>query len=328
MSHFIVTGANGFVGRALCRALLDDGHIVTGLVRTPNGCVDGVNEWVFRGADYARLAEAWPQDLQADGLIHLAARVHVMKERAVDPEAAFHATNVDGTLRVAQAACLHDVRRFVFVSSIKAVAETDHGQPLRESDTPAPEDAYGRSKLAAEQALCRLPDTSNTPDARDAAGLELVIVRPPLVYGPDVRANFLRLMDALWHGVPLPLGAISARRSLVYVNNLADALKQCATDPRAAGGTFHVADDEAPTVTELLQRLCRQMGRPARLLAVNPAWLRALERLTGTTKRTDRLTSSLRVDTSRLCGTLGWRAPYSLDEGLAETARWYRSTHG
>jgi len=321
MSHFIVTGANGFVGRVLCRALLDGGHQVTGLVRTPNSCVKGVREWVFHGENYTGIDAAWPGDLRADGLIHLAARVHMMKDRAPNPDAAFHATNVDGTVRVALAAYRHNVMRFVFVSSIKAIAENDHGRPLRESDAPAPADAYGRSKLAAEQALRALHDTGEAP------WLEPVIVRVPLVYGPEVRANFLRMMNALWRGMPLPLGAIPARRSLLYVHNLADALLHCATDPRASGETFHVADDDAPTVTDLFHRMGAYLGKPARLLPVQPGWLRAIERLSGSTKRTDRLTGSLQLDTRNIRATLGWRAPWSLDEGLMQTARWYRATH-
>lgn len=313
-----MTGANGFVGRTLCRTLIAQGHTVTGLVRSAEGCVTGVSEWVHRGADYAGLGCAWPEDLKADCVIHVAARVHVMRDEATDPDSAFRATNVEGTLRVARAALSHGVGRFVFVSSIKAIAETDRGTPLDEDTKPSPEDAYGRSKLEAEQALVRL---------RNETGLDVVIVRPPLVYGPQVRANFLKLMDALWRGVPLPLGSVAARRSLVCVTNLADALTCCATDPRAADQCFHVADDTALTVPELLRRLGEHLHRPARLLPAPPALLHMAGRLVGRSTQINRLTHSLQVDASHLKNTLGWHAPQSLDEGLAETANWYRAAH-
>ncbi|MFP3565453.1 UDP-glucose 4-epimerase family protein [Paraburkholderia sp. SIMBA_030] len=318
MSHVLVTGANGFVGRALCRVLRDVGHTVTGLVRRAGQFENGVNEWVDASVDFAGLAAIWPDALQVDCVVHLAARVHVMREDAADPDAAFRATNVDGALRVAQAAWRHGVRRFVFVSSVKALAEGDSGRPLREDDPPAPQDAYGRSKLAAEQALVHYGQET---------GLDVVIVRPPLVYGPQVRANFLRLMDGIWKGLPLPLGSIDARRSLVYVENLADALMRCATDPRAARQCFHVADAEAPTVAELARSLGRHLQKPARLLPVPSGWLRLVGRLAGRTTHVDRLVGALQLDTARIRTVLDWQPPYSTDEGLAATARWYRSTH-
>ncbi|MBP0593880.1 SDR family oxidoreductase [Paraburkholderia sp. LEh10] len=318
MSRVIVSGANGFVGRALCRALIDAGHRVTGLVRRTGGCVDGVTEWVDSSRDYADVANIWPANMKADCVVHLAARVHVMHDEAPDPDAAFRATNVDGTLRLAAAAHQHGVPRFVFVSSIKALAEHDSGKPLREDDRPQPEDPYGRSKRAAEEALTRFSNES---------GLELVIVRPPLVYGPHVRANFLRLMDAVWRGVPLPLGAVQARRSLVYVGNLADALVHCATDPRAARRCFHVADSDAPTVAELARALARHLDKPSRMLPVPAGWLRTAGVLTGRSAQVKRLIGSLQVDTSNIRQTLGWQPPFSTDEGLSATAGWYRSTH-
>ncbi|AOK28976.1 NAD-dependent dehydratase [Burkholderia singularis] len=314
MSRVVVTGANGFVGRALCRALLAGGHIVTGLVRRTGECVEGVREWAHDGRDFAGLAEArWP-DL--DCVVHLAARVHVMNDTAADPEAAFRATNVEGSLRVAEAARRHGARRFVFVSSIKAIAETDGGRPLREDDPALPDDPYGRSKRDAEAALRQFGQ---------ACGLDVVIVRPPLVYGPGVRANFLRMMDAVARGIPLPLGAIAARRSIVYVDNLADALARCAIDPRAAGGCFHVADDDAPSVAALLRMTGEAIGRPARLLPVPAGVLRAAGRLTGRTAQIDRLTGSLQLDTGRIKRVLDWQPPFTTWQGLAATAAWYRA---
>ncbi|MFL9894680.1 UDP-glucose 4-epimerase family protein [Paraburkholderia sp. RL17-381-BIF-C] len=318
MSRVLVTGANGFVGRALCRALRDAGNTVTGLVRREWQRERDVDQWVDASVDFTGLDVGWPAALRVDCVVHLAARVHVVLEDAADPETAFRATNVDGTLRVARAAWRHGVRRFVFVSSIKAMTEADPGRPMREDDLPAPQDPYGRSKRAAEEALIRLGLET---------GLEIVIVRPPLVYGPDVRANFLSLMDAIWKGVPLPLGAIDARRSLVYVENLANALMHCATDPRAAGQVFHVADRDTLTVTELARSLGRHLQKPARLLPVPASWLHFAGRVSGRTAQVDRLVGSLRLDTARIHAVLDWQAPHSTDEGLAATARWYRSTH-
>jgi UDP-glucose 4-epimerase len=157
--------------------------------------------------------------------------------------------------------------------------------------------------------------------------LDIVIVRPPLVYGPEVRANFLRLMDAVWKGVPLPLGSVIARRSLVYVDNLADALARCATDPRAANQCFHIADGDDPTVAGLARSLGNHLQKPARLLPLPVGLLRAAGRLSHRSPQVERLIGSLRVDTGRIRAVLGWQPPHSLDDGLAATARWYRSTH-
>ncbi|WP_434661767.1 NAD-dependent epimerase/dehydratase family protein [Paraburkholderia sp. A3BS-1L] len=318
MSSILVTGASGFVGRSVCRTLTANGHDVTALLRRAGTPVDAAREWTHGGADFAGLAEAWPRELVPDCVVHLAARVHVMNDTAADPLSAFRATNVEGTLRVARAARERGARRLVFVSSVKAAAEFDVGVPLAESMPPAPDDAYGISKLQAEEALWQYGEQS---------GLEIVIVRPPLVYGPGVAANFLQMMKALWRRLPLPLGAVDARRSLVYVENLADALMRCATDPRAANACFYVRDDQDPSVAELLRALGYHLGRPARLLPVPVLLLRAAGILTGRAAQIDRLTQSLRVDDSSIRKTLGWTVPHTLDEGLAATARWFRSTH-
>lgn len=312
----IVTGANGFVGRAVCRALLAAGYRVTGVVRQAHTCPPGVDEWVSAEPDFVAIEARWPSGLRADCVVHLAARVHVMREDAADPLAAFRATNVEGAIRIARAAHRYGVRRFVFASSIKAIAEVDVGRPLREDDPAHPEDAYGRSKLEAEMALRRLGEE---------LGLDVVIVRPPLVYGPGVRANFLSLVDVIAKGIPLPLGAVEARRSLVYVDNLADAIVCCTHDRRATAGCFHIADDESPTVAELARAIGKQLDNPAKLLPVPTGWLRLAGRLTGRLSQVDRLTCNLRVDSSRASDLLGWRPGCSLDEGLARTVRWYRT---
>lgn len=315
--HVVVTGANGFIGRALCRTLVENGHRVTGVVRRAGAAPAGVDEYVYAGHEFADIGAHWPAAPGAvDCVVHLAARVHVMNDSTSDPDAAFRAMNVDGTLRVAEASHRHGVGRIVFVSSIKAIAEVDGGRPLSETTVAHPEDPYGRSKRDAEVLLRQFGDTT---------GLETVIVRPPLVYGPEVRANFVRMMDAVARGMPLPLGSISARRSIVYVDNLADALLQCIIDPRAAGECFHVADDDAPSVAGLLRLVGDVLCKPARLLPVPATALRMIGKLTGRSAAVGRLTSSLQLDTSRIRRVLGWRPPYTTREGLAATAAWYRS---
>jgi UDP-glucose 4-epimerase len=315
--HVVVTGASGFVGRALCRVLVEHGHRVTGIVRRARAAPEGVDEWVYTGPEFADIGMHWPASAHdVHCVVHLAARVHVMKDSATDPDAVFRAVNVDGTLRVAEAAHRNGVRRIVFVSSIKAIAETDDGQPLGEDSPARPQDPYGRSKRDAEIRLRQFGESM---------GLETVIVRPPLVYGPEVRANFLGMMDAISRGMPLPLGAIAARRSIVSVDNLVDALLRCSVDPRAAHECFHVADDEAPSVAELLRMVGEALDRPARLFPVPLVALRLAGRLTGRSAAVNRLTGSLQLDTSHIRRVLGWQPPQTTRQGLAATAAWYRS---
>jgi nucleoside-diphosphate-sugar epimerase len=314
----VVSGASGFVGRAVSSAIIERGGDVIGLVRRPQTASQGVEEWCLTTDDFADVEARWPRDRRCDAVIHLAARVHMMHDTAADPLAAYRETNVAGSLRIARAAHAAGARRFVFVSSIKALGDSDPGRPLLESDEPAPSDPYGVSKLEAERALLAYGQTT---------GLEVVIVRPPLVYGPGVRANFLQLMRAIAAGVPLPLGAIAARRSLVFVDNLASALIECATNPQAVGGTFHVADGSDLSVTELARTLADQLKAPRRLLPVPASWLRFAGRLTGRSAQVERLIGNLRLDSTHVRQSLGWHPPYTVEQGLSKTAMWYRSTH-
>ncbi len=319
MSRVLVTGANGFVGKALCANLLGAGHEAWGLVRSPGSCIPGVREWVLSGPDFCGVDVAWPRDVRFDTVLHLAARVHMMRDAATDPLAAYRATNVEGMLRLARAAAHAGVRRFVFLSSVKALGEIEPSRPWREDDAPVPVDPYGRSKLEAERALqifCESPDSG---------GMQWVILRPPLVYGPGVRANFLRLMQAIDRGIPLPVGRAIAPRSLVYLDNLADALGHCAFDARAAGNVFHVTDGEDLSVHALVGRLARLLGRPARRVAVPVALLRSLAKILGRRDEIDRLVSPLRLDSGKLRKLLDWNPPYSVDAGLAATVTWYRA---
>ncbi|NML30854.1 UDP-glucose 4-epimerase family protein [Paraburkholderia antibiotica] len=314
----VVTGANGFVGQAVSRALLRRGDRVVGVVRRAQSGVEGMQEWLLDTEDFAGIEQRWPVALTCDAVVHLAARVHVMHETLTDPLAAYRATNVEGSLRVAAAARRAGARRFVFVSSIKAVGEASARQPIAETDPPAPADPYGISKLEAERALF---------DYGRESGLEVVVVRPPLVYGPGVRANFLQLMNAIAKGIPLPLGAVAARRSLVFVDNLADAIVHCTTDPRAAGETFHVTDGRDLSVPELVRLLATQLHAPARLVPVPAGVLRVAGRLSGRSAQIERLIGELRLDSSHIRERLGWYPPHTIEHGLLETAAWYRATH-
>ncbi|OJA26977.1 NAD-dependent epimerase/dehydratase family protein [Burkholderia ubonensis] len=312
----VVTGANGFVGRSVARALERRGLEVIGIVRRPQAEPVGW-ECVFDRPDFEGIGEHLPNWGKCDAVIHLAARVHVMTDRSIDPLDAYRQTNVRGTLRIAEAAARAGARRFVYVSSIKAVGESSSGRaPLSERDKPMPSDPYGLSKLEAEIALREFGRRS---------GLEIVVVRPPLVYGPGVRANFLSLMDAVAKRVPLPLGAISARRSLIFVENLADVVTHCALEASAVNETFHVADSHDPGVAELVQLIGQALDVRPRLIPVPVSWLMTAGRLTGRMSQVERLAGELRVDTEYVRTILGWKPPFDLEAGLLQTAAWYRA---
>ncbi|CAG9250635.1 UDP-glucose 4-epimerase [Burkholderia diffusa] len=311
-----ISGANGFVGRAVSSRAHSQGNHVIGIVRRPGVCEPYVHECVIDDDNFASVANGSRQLDPCDVVIHLAARVHVMRDRAADPLAAFRAVNVEGSLNIARAALRAGARRLVLVSSIKALGEGEPGRPWRENDEPMPTDPYGISKLESELEVRKFGK---------AQGLEVVIVRPPLVYGRGVGANFLGLMKAIDKGIPLPLASVTARRSLVYIENLADSLLRCASDPRAAGECFHVADDDALSIVELLRSLGNGLDRPAKLFPVPVAVLQALGKLAGRAAVVDRLTCNLRLDTTHVRRTLNWQPPYTAQQGLEATATWYRS---
>jgi nucleoside-diphosphate-sugar epimerase len=322
----LVTGANGMVGRALCSALRARGSRVRTALRqaqqfSPNSAL----------ADSVIIGEIGPEtDWRAalqgvECVVHLAARVHVMRESAADPLAEYRRVNTSGTERLARMAADAGVKRLVFVSTIKVNGEKSlpaplsqgGSRPFSEADSPNPQDAYGISKWEAEQALARVASET---------GLEIVILRPPLVYGPGVKGNFLRLLNAVYRRVPLPLGSVKNRRSLIYLGNLVDAIALCVSHPRAAGQTFLVSDGKDLSTSELVRRLADALGRPAHLLSVPPALLKLAGSVTGKSDAVARLTESLRVDSSKIRAELNWSPPHSMEEGLRETAAWFRAT--
>jgi nucleoside-diphosphate-sugar epimerase len=312
LRRLLVTGASGFVGSRVCSLLVDRGVAVRAAVRSTHSELPA-------GLEIAAVGDIGPSTPWTDALarvdcvVHLAARVHQMKDRAPDPLAAYREVNALGTANLARAAAAAGVRRLVFLSSVKVLGD-GRAMPYRETDTPAPPDPYGQSKWEAEQALA---------ETAAKTGLEVVILRPPLVYGPGVRANFLRLMELVSRGVPLPLGAIGNRRSLAFVGNLADAVLAAATHPAAAGETFLVSDGEDLSTPELIRRLAAALDRAPRLLHVPPALLRGAAGVLGKRAAAERLLGSLAVDSTRIRERLGWTPPYSVDRGLAETARWF-----
>jgi nucleoside-diphosphate-sugar epimerase len=314
MSRVLVTGATGFVGPALVEALLAAGHRVRVALRRDAALLPGV-EYTMTGG--VGPATDWrPALLGISAVVHLAARAHVT-ETGADALERFRAVNSAGTRHLAEAAAAAGVRRFVFLSSVKAMGESSlRDRALTEADTPAPEDAYGISKREGEIALL---------DVAASSGLEPVILRAPLVYGPGVKGNFLRLMRLVDRGIPLPFGAVANRRSLVARANLAAALALCLRHPDAAGETFLVADGEDLSTPELIRRLARALERPARLFPLPPALLSRVGRLIGREPEIARLTGDLAIDSGTIRARLGWQPVVAVDEALAETAAWYRS---
>lgn len=316
--RILVTGANGFVGRALCMALAAEGYPVRAALResAPASLQElEVEELVCVGK--IGPDTDWTSGLKGvDAVVHLAARVHVMREFAADPLAEFRRVNVEGTRGLARAAAAAGVRRLVFVSTLKIHGESSGARGFSESDPPQPTDPYAISKWEAEQALHEIAGQT---------GLETVILRPPLVYGPGVKGNFLRLMDWIARGVPLPLASIRNSRSLLYLDNLVAAIEACLREPSAAGETFLLKDDGDLSTPELIRQLARAMGGRARLLPFPVPLLALLGAAAGQSAAVARLTGSLVADDAKIRRVLGWLPPLSPEQGLTATAGWYRA---
>ena len=318
--RILVTGANGFVGAALCRRLQESGFLVRGAVREQAKLQQcGTSD--SNDLEWAVLHDQSDEDETKHALqgiravVHLAARVHVMTDQASDPLQEFRRVNVGWTDQLARSAALQGVRRFVYLSSIKVNGEQTV-VPFTEQDPPKPQDPYGVSKWEAEQALARVSTQT---------GMETVVVRSPLVYGPGVRGNFLQLLNLLPRGIPLPLASIRNQRSLVYLGNLVDALARCIQDPRAAGRTYLVRDGEDLSTPELVRRLGAAMGSRVCLWPCPTSFLYWMGQVAGKRGIIDRLVKSLQVNSSKIQTELGWSPPFTVDAGFSETAAWFRA---
>lgn len=311
----LVTGATGFIGRALCKHLLQHGWSVRAASRSDHSAtaIPPGTETVRIGAVDAETD--WVEALSGvDAVVHLAARVHVMHESSPDPLGAFRTVNTEGTRRLAAMAAHAGVRRLVYLSSIKVNGEQTTSSPFTESDVPRPDEAYGMSKWLAEQALW---------EAANGTGLEVVVVRPPLVYGPQAPGNFNRLLEFVRLGFPIPLGSVRNQRSFMYVENLCDAIRVCLEHPAAAGRTFLLSDGEDISTPELIRLLSGYLGRRSRLIPFPTRLLEAGANLLGLRGEAERLLGSLRVDSSAIRQTLQWNPPHPLREGLRATAEAY-----
>ena len=309
----LVTGATGFVGTALCEMLDRRGYTVRAAQRV-------LQPRAGQAFDAVAVGEIGPstdwnaalEDVQA--VVHLAARVHVMRETATDPLSEFRYLNVGATENLAHRAAAAGVKRFVYVSSIKVNGESTKEKAFTASAVPRPEDAYAQSKLDAERVLLEIGNRS---------GIEVVIVRPPLVYGPGVKGNFLSLLRWIKCGLPIPLARCNNRRSLVGITNLADLLIRCVSHPAASNKIILAGDGEDLSTPELIQRLARVLGQQVRLLSVPTSWLRFASYALGRPGVYERLCSSLQIDIAETKLLLEWRPPLTVNEEFERTARWF-----
>jgi UDP-glucose 4-epimerase len=312
-----LTGATGFVGGATLKRLVAENYTLVAALRRGGRLLEDSIKTVY--VDGLDGATSWKDSLaDVDVVVHAAARVHVMNDTETDPLAAFRKVNVEGTLNLARNAVEAGVRRFIFISSIKVNGEgTSKGIAYSPEDTPSPADAYGISKMEAEQGLRELAARS---------GMEVVIIRPVLVYGPGVKANFRSMMNWLDKGIPLPFGAIHNQRSLVALDNLVDLIVTCINHQAAANQTFLVSDGEDLSTTQLLRKMASALGRTARLLPI-PAWvLSGVATLLQRKSLSNRLCGSLQVDISKTRSLLGWAPPISVDDALKATAQKFQES--
>jgi len=306
MTSILVTGSSGFVGRALCDHLEIDGYSVTRAVRSNPATNEILLGNIGPETDWHKALA------NCEYVVHLAARVHIMHDAAIDPLLKFRSVNTEGTLNLARQAAHYGVRRLVYLSSAKVNGENG---TFVETDLPSPQDPYAISKLEAEQGLRELARKTD---------MDVVILRPPLVYGPGVGANFLRLMHLINRGLPLPFGAVSNRRSLVYLGNLVDAISVCLSHPAAAGKTYFVSDGEEVSTPDLIRRLATALEQNPKLLRIPLGPVKLAGRLIGKSREIERLVGSLTMNCGSIRRELDWTPPYSMQEGIAATARWFR----
>lgn len=303
----LLTGASGFVGKAVLKTAQQRSMKIRPVFRSMDSAKGHPEAVLVSGLDGAA---DWSQALQGiDVVFHVAARAHIMREEALDPLVEYRRVNVEGSLNLARQAAAAGVRRFVFISSIKVNGEaTVPSRPFTADDAPAPEDAYGLSKAEAEAQLKQVAQET---------GMEVTIIRPPLIYGPGVKGNFASLVRWVHRGLPLPLGGVTHnRRSLVGLDNLVDLILVCADHPKAANQTFLISDGDDLSTTELLKRIGNALRRPARLLWVPAGAISFMAGLVGKKVISQRLLGSLQVDINKTCEMLDWKPSVGVDEGL------------
>ncbi|ATX80272.1 Nucleoside-diphosphate-sugar epimerase [Mariprofundus aestuarium] len=311
----LVTGSTGFVGSAVVHQLsVASGQSVVAGLRQPTTKLAGHVEQVVMGdllasTDYGNAFES------VDVVIHTAARVHVMSDDSSDPLAEYRKVNVDGTLNLARQAAQAGVSRFIYISSIKVNGESTEDRPFTPDDVISTNDPYGLSKWEAEQGLFALAEVS---------GMEVVVIRPPLIYGPGVKANFLRMIQWVQKGVPLPLGAVKNRRSLIALDNLVSFIIHCIDHPKASNEVFLISDGEDVSTTDLLKKAARAFGKQARLIPVPVGLMCFVASLLGKKDIADRLFGSLQIDSSKARNLLRWNPVINMDEQLKKTVEGWK----
>jgi len=314
--HVLVTGADGFVGKALCAEMVSRGWKVRASVRSREKMKSLPKEIGIIETGSIDPDTDWAHALDnVDSVVHLAGRVHVMADSSSDPLSEYRIVNTAGTEKLARSAASSGVRRFIFMSTVKVNGEGGE-VPYCEDDIPEPSDPYGISKWEAEKIIKAIANET---------GMEAVIIRAPMVYGPEVKANFLRLLKAVDRGIPMPLAGINKKRSMIYLGNLVDVIMTCMTHHEAGQKTYLVSDDYDVSTPELIRQIATALGKTGRLFSLPLFMLRLAGLITGKSQAMDRLTGSLAVDTSKIKKELGWNPPFTLAQGLKQTAEWYKN---
>jgi nucleoside-diphosphate-sugar epimerase len=314
MSKLLITGATGFLGSMLCKNLSLKNYLINASTRSDSQkTIKGIK---FFNVGDINSKTKWDEALfSVECVIHCAARAHMMKDKKQDILKFYRKINVEGTRNLAMQAAMSGVKRFIFISSIKVNGEITIGSSsFKNGDIPKPEDAYGISKWEAEQALWKVSKQT---------GLEIVIIRPPLVHGYGVKGNFLRLLNLVYRGVPLPFAGIDNCRSFIGLENLIDIIILCIDHSKAAGNTFLISDTECISTSDLISKLQKIMKKPSRLFSIHSNLIKLMGFLTGKSLEVKRLLYSLKIDSSHAQKVLGWIPPITLDEGLEKTVKWY-----
>tara|TARA_E500000331_G_C17201966_1_gene689667 strand:- start:113 stop:1096 length:984 start_codon:yes stop_codon:yes gene_type:complete len=317
MSKILITGATGFIATPLIRALREQGHILSGTTRK-TGVFSGTNGIPLHKVPEISENTDWSNIISgAEVVIHLAARVHIMKDQSRNPIEAFRRVNTLGTKSLALQAANAGIKRFIFLSTVKVAGETSPIDGFKESGPISPNDPYSISKYEAEQELLKIAQSSS---------MEVVIIRPPLVYGPNVKGNFLSLLKLAKRNYPLPLNSINNKRSLIFVDNLTDAIAKAVEHPKAANKIFFLSDEENLSTTELINKISTAFGSKARIFNVPQKYLDLFGKITGNTEIVKRLTQTLTVNSTRIKSDLNWSPPFQSDDGIEKTVNWYNTS--